>query len=81
MNIRTSKDNTKSQLINKLLTIPLQTYSMEIEIGEIPPQKLMKSKEMLKLEKQIKEFLKTYENEPIKLTDKQKERILKLMDK
>lgn len=92
MEIKHTGDNTKSELINKLL-LPLQTYKMERTRSntgskgkktEVKSQEYYKKQRMKELSKRLKRLnidKKSIKKQPYVPTKKQQERILKLMKK
>ena len=83
MEIKHTGDNTKSELINKLL-LPLQTYKMEhTKNPKVKTHTDVKSQEHYNKEemKRLVDKLLEIEIKPYTPTKEQQERILKLMSK
>lgn len=89
MEIKHTEDNTKSELINKLL-LPLQTYKMKTKNPKKPkkktivrPPKYYEEKTMKKLVERLQKLNidKSIKKQPYKPTKEQQRRILELMKK
>jgi len=88
MEIKHTGDNTKSELINKLL-LPLQTYKMEHTKNtkvkthtDVKSQEHYNKEEMKRLVNKLDNLkIKPYVQEPYVPNKEQQERILKLMSK